>query len=340
MARTHLRFGTCERLLHRRRPDLLERLLRHVVAVYYPSIAAAHPVDCRPGAAADAAANNTEPQLLAFYGELVERMARLAAEWMAAGFTHGVLNTDNMSLAGESFDYGPFAFLDRWDPGFTAAYFDHSGLYAYGQQPLICHHNLRLLQEPLAMLLPRAELEARLERFAPTYDAHDRHGLLRLLGLATARAELPDPVLSTLQLLAAWPVGYGSFFAALAAHVGTHGLPAGPEDLIPFVPEAAEPPRSEWLAWREAWWSWSHGADSAGSDAASAGEAGMGDGDTVAARLQRWNLPVTPIRPVIEQIWEAIDQHGDQSTRRLAAVPLLAGRHAVVSRLISAASCW
>ena len=110
---------------------------------------------------------------------------------MAAGFTHGVLNTDNMSLAGESFDYGPFAFLDRWDPGFTAAYFDHSGLYAFGQQPLICHHNLRLLQEPLAMLLPRAELEARLERFAPTYDAHYRHGLLRLRGWPKHRPARP-----------------------------------------------------------------------------------------------------------------------------------------------------
>ncbi|MCT0224391.1 YdiU family protein [Synechococcus sp. CS-1328] len=306
MARTHLRFGTCERLLHRRRPDLLERLLRHVVAVYYPAIAAAHPIDTRPGAGSDAASGNAEPQLLAFYGELVERVARLAAEWMAAGFTHGVLNTDNMSLAGESFDYGPFAFLERWDPGFTAAYFDHSGLYAYGQQPLICHHNLRLLQEPLAMLLPRAELEARLERFAPSYDTHYRLCLLRRLGLVAARAELPDPVLPTLQLLAAWPVGYGSFFSGLAAHVASHGLPAGPEDLVPFLPGAPEPPRSEWLAWRDTWWSWSHCADSAG-----AGEAGMGDGGSVAARLQRWNLPETPIRPVIERIWEAIDQHDD-----------------------------
>ncbi len=173
LARTHLRFGTCERLLHRREPQALERLLRHVVRVYYPHISEAHPVG--PG-------GNSEPALLAFYGELVERVAQLAAEWMVAGFTHGVLNTDNMSLAGESFDYGPFAFLEGWDPGFTAAYFDHSGLYAYGQQPLICHHNLRLLQEPLAMLLPRAELESRLERFSSAYDTHFHARLMRRLG--------------------------------------------------------------------------------------------------------------------------------------------------------------
>ena len=150
-SRTHLRFGTCERLLFRRRPAQLERLLRHVVAVHDPHLAAIH--------------SDGEPRLVALYGELVQRVARLAAEWMAAGFTHGVLNTDNMSLAGESFDYGPFAFLETWDPGFTAASFDHDGLYAYGRQPLICRHNLRRLQEPLAMLLPRAPLEAALEPF-------------------------------------------------------------------------------------------------------------------------------------------------------------------------------
>jgi uncharacterized protein YdiU (UPF0061 family) len=203
MARTHLRFGTCERLLHLRQPAQLERLLQHVVAVHYPHLVLAHA--------------DRELRLVAFYGELVERVARLGAEWMAAGFTHGVLNTDNMSLAGESFDYGPFAFLERWDPGFTAAYFDHSGLYAYGRQPLICHHNLRLLQEHLAMLLPRPPLEAALQRFALAYDAHYHVRMLRRLGLApleiagTLDAGQSELVPLTLQLLAAWPVAYGRF---------------------------------------------------------------------------------------------------------------------------------
>ncbi len=290
LARTHLRFGTCERLLHLRQPVQLERLLRHVVAIHYPHLAAAHPAD-GPG--------GSEPQLLAFYGELVQRLARLAAEWMAAGFTHGVLNTDNMSLAGESFDYGPFAFLETWDPGFTAAYFDHSGLYAYGRQPLICQDNLRRLQEPLAMLLPRPLLEAALERFPAAYDAHYRSRMRRRLGfeddaLTAARgAELPDPVPPTLQLLAAWPVPYGRFFAALAERIRRGGLPATAEELEPFVAEAAEPPRAEWLAWRNAWWAWSHATAS------------------VAATLARWNLPETPVRPVIERIWAAIDEQDD-----------------------------
>ena len=296
LARTHLRFGTCERLLHLRLPQQLERLLRHVVAFHYPHLAAAHPAE-GPGGA--------EPQLLAFYGELVERVARLAATWMAAGFTHGVLNTDNMSLAGESFDYGPFAFLERWDPEFTAAYFDHSGLYAYGRQPLICHHNLRLLQEPLAMLLPRAEMEARLERFAPAYDAHYRACLLRRLGFEDPDGlgsdpafgtDLPDPVVPTLRLLAAWPVNYGDFFGGLGEHIARTGLPASPDDLTPFLQEDPTPARSEWQAWREAWWAWSRRA---------------GDALALTATLRRWNLPEPPVRPEIERLWQAIDEQDD-----------------------------
>ncbi len=292
VARTHLRFGSCERLLHRRQPQQLDRLLRHVVAFHY-----SHLLELEPG----------EAQLLAFYGELVERVARLAAEWMAAGFTHGVLNTDNMSLAGESFDYGPFAFLDRSDPAFTAAYFDHSGLYAFGQQPLICHHNLRLLQEPLAMLLPRPELEDRLQRFAAIYDDHYRARLWRRLGFddgAAAAAEmagLPDLVAPTLQLLADWEVGYGTFFAALAERVRLGGLPETAEELEPFVASAAEPARTSWLAWRDAWWLWSQ------HQAARDGTHGL----AIGVALQRWNLAQTPVRPVIERLWDAIDQHDD-----------------------------
>ena len=296
LARTHLRFGTCERLLHRRQPAQLARLLDLVVQQCYPEVAAAHPGQ------GDAAA--TRARLLAFYGELVERTARLAAEWMTAGFTHGVLNTDNMSLAGESFDYGPFAFLDRWDPGFTAAYFDHSGLYAYGRQPAICHENLRRLQEPLAMLLPREALEARLECFAAAYDSHYRARMLRRLGLqgeaAPADTELPDPVPLTLQLLSTWDVGYGAFFSGLADWVWHQGVPETAEELSPSLATAPEPPRRPWIAWREAWWAWSRAL-----------AARPGGRETIRQSLQRWNLPDTPTRPRIETLWDAIDQRDD-----------------------------
>ena len=293
MARTHLRFGSCERLLHRREPQQLERLWRHGQATYYPHLDRLE----------------AEDRGLAMYGELVERVARLAAEWMVAGFTHGVLNTDNMSLAGESFDYGPFAFLDSWDPGFTAAYFDQTSLYAYGQQARICHHNLRLLQEPLAMLWPRQELEQRLGRFGSAYNAHYRSRLMRRLGFDgalpepgakdwLASDELPDLLLPTLQLLVDWPVAYGSFFASLERHVALAGLPAEAEALAPFIPGAPQPPRAAWLAWRDAWWAWSRT---------------WPEPKTIAPTLTRWNLPLTPVRAEIERIWAAIDQRDDWS---------------------------
>ena len=293
LARTHLRFGSCERLLHRREPQQLERLWRHGQATYYPQLDRL----------------DAEDRGLAMYGELVERVARLAAEWMVAGFTHGVLNTDNMSLAGESFDYGPFAFLDSWDPGFTAAYFDQTSLYAYGQQPRICHQNLRLLQEPLAMLWPHQELEQRLGRFGSAYTAHYRSRLMRRLGFDGALPEpgakdwlasdaLPDLLVPTLQLLVDWPVAYGTFFASLERHVALAGLPAEAEALAPFVPGAPDPPRAAWLAWRDAWWTWSRT---------------WPEPKTIAPTLTCWNLPVTPVRAEIERIWAAIDQRDDWS---------------------------
>lgn len=305
LARTHLRFGTCERLHHQRQPAQLARLLEHVVRHYYPEVAACHP-DAGDG-------GDRQARWLAFYGALVERVARLAAEWMVAGFTHGVLNTDNMSLAGESFDYGPFAFLDRWDPGFTAASFDHSNLYAYGRQPAICHENLRRLQEPLALLLPREKLEVELERFAPAYNDHYRTRMLRRLGLASTDASEagpvdaafadgvpPDPIPLTLQLLATWDVGYGDFFAGLATWVRQQGVPQTAEELQPCIAAAPLPPRGPWIAWRNAWWTWSRAVG-----------ATPGGAERLIRDLERWNLPETPIRARIETLWQAIDQNDD-----------------------------
>ena len=282
LARTHLRFGTCERFLYLQQPDQLVRLLHHVQYTCYAHL------------------NEADSPLLAMVGELVERVAKLAAQWMVAGFTHGVLNTDNMSLAGESFDYGPYGFLADWDPGFTAAYFDHTGLYAYGRQPAICHHNLKLLLQPLAMVLPLEALEATLEPFGSVHESAYRAGLLRRLGLvqpwATVHTMDPpdqDPVTLTLQLLAAWRIDYGDFFAGLRDRV-SRSEPQEPDALTPW--QAPEPPRQPWLAWRDCWWNhWRSLPE---------------DGRTAARwALRRWNLTRTPTRPVIEQVWQAISDH-------------------------------
>ncbi|MFN3287358.1 MAG: protein adenylyltransferase SelO family protein, partial [Sphingomonadaceae bacterium] len=115
----HVRIGSFQRQAALERADNVERLARYVLA---------HLAGEEPPAAADALA----VRLLDW---VADNTARLAAAYMAAGFVHGVLNSDNINVTGESFDYGPWRWLPTFEPGFTAAYFDHSGLYAYGRQP-------------------------------------------------------------------------------------------------------------------------------------------------------------------------------------------------------------
>ena len=115
-------------------------------------------------------------------------MADLAASWMVAGFVHGVLNTDNMNISGESFDYGPWRFLPKWDPAFTAAYFDHQGLYAFGRQPEAVHWNCGRCGR-LRLLADAPPLIAALERFGSLYTEGMGRRWCWRLGLASAGPE-------------------------------------------------------------------------------------------------------------------------------------------------------
>ena len=117
----HIRIGSFQRLAYLQDQETLERLLRYAVETYYP-----HALDSNADIAELAAG---------FVSAVGRQMADLTASWMAAGFVHGVLNTDNYNISGESFDYGPWRFLPSLTPSFTAAYFDHQGRYAYGRQP-------------------------------------------------------------------------------------------------------------------------------------------------------------------------------------------------------------
>ncbi len=147
---SHIRIGTFQRLAARRETDNLRRLIAHCVRYYVPE------------------ADETAP---AFLDAVVARVARLAAQYMAAGFVHGVLNTDNINITGESFDYGPWRFLPTYDPAFTAAYFDHGGLYAYGRQPETMLWNLSRLAESLLSLSDRDALVAVLDTFSARFRA-------------------------------------------------------------------------------------------------------------------------------------------------------------------------
>lgn len=162
----HIRIGSFQRLSVIEEPDNLRRLvdysLRHLYGV-------------EPGA---------DPAL-ELYRLVVARCADLAASYMVAGFVHGVLNTDNIAITGESFDYGPWRFAPRWDDGFTAAYFDHQGLYAFGRQAEAIHWNLAQLAVSLAGIAQEASLVEVFHSFADRFRARLDLRFLWRLGLAT-----------------------------------------------------------------------------------------------------------------------------------------------------------
>ncbi|MXP13737.1 YdiU family protein [Altererythrobacter confluentis] len=124
-----------------------------------------------PGPPPPADAPGADVPAVCLLHQVVERLADLAASWMVAGFVHGVLNTDNMNISGESFDYGPWRWLPKWDAGFTAAYFDQQGLYAFGRQPEALHWNCGQLAVALRQVADAPPLIAALERFGPLYMA-------------------------------------------------------------------------------------------------------------------------------------------------------------------------
>ncbi|OYX04824.1 MAG: selenoprotein O [Caulobacter vibrioides] len=171
LSHSHIRFGTFQRLAYLDRRDLMVQLVDHVVETYYPDLA---DEPDRPGA---------------LMRTVVEASARLLARWMSAGFVHGVLNTDNMVVTGESFDYGPWRFLPQNDPNFVAAYFDHSGLYSFGRQPEAVFWNLQQLAGCLSLVTDQAGLLNALNGFSDLYRAALRVAMLDRLGLKSQGAE-------------------------------------------------------------------------------------------------------------------------------------------------------
>ncbi|NJK41267.1 MAG: YdiU family protein [Acaryochloridaceae cyanobacterium SU_2_1] len=197
-SRSHIRFGSFERLHALQRGDLIQTLLDHVIEYYYPHL------------------QQQSDRYPCFYAELVKRTAELVAQWMSVGFCHGVLNTDNMSVTGESFDYGPYAFIETFDPSFTAAYFDHFQRYSYGNQPSLCHWNLEMLQHPLARVIAPVDLGAGLAEFKTHYDHAYRQRMLQKLGFAPSEIlEATDLLVLTLEFLQRSQVNYHQFFGEL-----------------------------------------------------------------------------------------------------------------------------
>ena len=169
LAPSHVRFGHFEFFHHSGREDAVRALADHVIAEHFPELAA------------------RDDRYAAWFAGIVWRTADLLAQWQAVGFAHGVMNTDNMSILGLTIDYGPFGFLDAFEPGFVCNHSDDSGRYAFDKQPAVALWNLRALASALLSLIEKDTLIEALNGFAPRYFATFR-GLMRdKLGLAGTR---------------------------------------------------------------------------------------------------------------------------------------------------------
>lgn len=170
LSHSHIRIGTFQRIAAEGDADMMAQLVHYCLTNLYNET---------PG-------ETPAVQLLHL---AVERIADLAASYMVAGFVHGVLNTDNINITGESFDYGPWRFTEFWDPRFTAAYFDENGLYAFGRQAEAMHWNLGQLAVSLRLICEAPPLIEALERFPVLFQAAIITRFLWRLGVQSQGAE-------------------------------------------------------------------------------------------------------------------------------------------------------
>ncbi|WP_212741972.1 MULTISPECIES: protein adenylyltransferase SelO family protein [unclassified Sphingomonas] len=176
----HIRIGTFQRLAHFGETEAMARLVAYVLRHYHGE---------EPG-------EDGPARLLA---HVARRTAKMAARFMAAGFVHGVLNSDNINVTGESFDYGPWRFAPFWDPGFTAAYFDHAGLYAFGRQPEAIYWDAMQLAIALRRIADEEALIEAMETFPEVYRREVAEALLWRLGVTPRSTEADRVLASTLE---------------------------------------------------------------------------------------------------------------------------------------------
>lgn len=175
VASSHIRVGTFQYFAARRDTEGVRQLADHVITRHYPELA------------------NSERPYLALLSAVIARQADLVARWLLVGFIHGVMNTDNTSISGETIDYGPCAFMDHYDPAQVFSSIDEMGRYAYANQPRIAQWNLTRLAECLLPLISGdqdkaiADAQAAIGEFVEVFDAAYQAGLRRKLGLFTAR---------------------------------------------------------------------------------------------------------------------------------------------------------
>lgn len=197
LAPSHVRFGSFEVFFHRGQHQQTAELADYVIDRHFPHLA------------------DDEDKYQLFLHEVTQRTARLMAQWQAVGFSHGVMNTDNMSILGLTFDYGPFGFMESYDPGYICNHSDPKGRYAFDQQPQVGLWNLTCLVNALSPLISRESAEDALESYAPAFYEHYTALMGAKLGLGNASQDDVPLISALLEMMHANHVDYTNLFRSL-----------------------------------------------------------------------------------------------------------------------------
>ena len=205
MAPSHVRFGTFEIFYYRKQYDWLKLLADFVIDGHFVHL------------------RDSADKYVRFFGEVVERTARLIARWQAVGWAHGVMNTDNMSILGLTLDYGPFGFIDDYDAGFVCNHSDHNGRYAFNQQPYIGLWNLSCLAQALLPLGEKEALKAGLDAYTPMFEREYLSLMRAKFGLTETRDEDDALIREFLGLLQDSHADYTIVFRGLGTFASAPG---------------------------------------------------------------------------------------------------------------------
>lgn len=291
LSESHIRFGTFQRCAYLDDSEGLARLVDYCVAEFHP----------------DADAPDMAAKAVNLLTAITRATAAMIGQWMAAGFVHGVMNTDNFNVTGETFDFGPWRFLPVSDPNFTAAYFDQNGLYSFGRQPT---QGAWALQQLASALLPLAEAEDLARGLAPyeatyqqSFAAHTHH-LLGLHGSGDLRGDL-----TFLQAFYGWMTTSGAawpqtFFDLYAGEASAARMKASPQAAL-YQTESFAPVR-DFIAAREA----THA-------------------DRLALPYFQADTPVTMLIEDVESLWAPIAAEDDWSAFEAKLAHLEAARLAL-----------
>ena len=197
LAPSHVRFGHFEFFYWRHQFDHLKTLADYVLAQHFPDLVGRQDAYAR------------------FYHEVAVRTARLIAKWQAVGFAHGVMNSDNMSVLGMTLDYGPFGFLDAYNPAFICNHSDHQGRYAFHNQPDVGYFNLRCLAQALTPLVPDEAFKAGLDAYEAVFAEHYAGLMREKLGLRESRPGDDTLLSDLLELMRGSGADYTNLFRAL-----------------------------------------------------------------------------------------------------------------------------